>query len=144
MAKISTFMTYLRIWPYRDVNIRIYFGTVDKWPNIVVTSLIWNMTSLGLYYSPESTMQAVQKSPNARFADCLPVRPLHSSNLCCLDLCCDSLSPQGGDGETVYPPVVLASFPQFYSTHRRPLMNRLMCDDRFSVICYTSIGTSYS
>ena len=127
-------MTFLGIWPYRNINIRIYSGTVDKWHNIVVTSLLWHMTSLGLYFGPDSTMQAVQKSTNARFADYLPVRPLHSSNLCCLDLCCDSLSPQGGDGGTVYPPVVLASFPQFYSIHKRPLMYRLVCDDRFSVI----------
>ena len=46
------------------------------------------MTSFGLYYRPDCTMWAVQKSANARFADGNPARPLHSSNLRCLDLCC--------------------------------------------------------
>ena len=78
-------------------------------------------------------MWTVQKFPNVRCADCLPIRHLHSPNLCCLDLYCDSLGPQGGDEGTVYPPVVLASFPQFYSIHMGQLVNRLVCDDRFSV-----------
>ena len=72
------------------------------------------------------------------------VRPFHSSNLRCLDLCCDRLSPQGTDGRAVYPPVVLDSFPQLCSIHRRPLMNRLVCDDRLTVICNTFIRTSHT
>ena len=143
LAKISTFITSLRIWQHRDINLRIYSGTIDKWHKRVITSLIWHMTSLGLYYSPDSMIQAVPKSPNAPFGDCPPVRPLHSSNLCCLDICSSSLSPQGRDGGTVYPPVVFASFPQFWSIHRRPLMNRIVYDNRFSVICNTFIRTSY-
>ena len=41
----------------------------------------------------------------------------------------------------VYPPVVMDSFPQLHSNHRRPLMNRIVCDERFSVICNTFIRT---
>ena len=44
----------------------------------------------------------------------------------------------------VYPPVVLDSFPQWCSIHKRPLINRLVCDDRFSEICNTFIRTSYT
>ena len=47
-----------------------YSGTYDKWHNIVVTPLMWHMTYIGLYNSPDTTMYAVQKSPYARFADC--------------------------------------------------------------------------
>ena len=144
IGKIGTFITSLRIWQNRDINLRIYSGTIDKWHNTVVTSLIWHMTSRGLYCSPDSTMLAVQKSPNTHFADCPPVRPLHSSNLCCLDICCSSLNQQGRDGGTIYPPVVLASFPQFCSIQWRPLMNRIVYDYRFSVICNTFIRTSYT
>ena len=43
-------------WPKGDIDMRINSGTVGKWLNIVVTSLIWHMTSLGLNYSPDSTM----------------------------------------------------------------------------------------
>ena len=39
------------------------------------------MTSLRRNYRPDFTMYGLQKSPNARFTDCPPVRPLHSSNL---------------------------------------------------------------
>ena len=45
-------------------------------------------------------------------------------------------------GGAVYPPVVLDSFSQLGSIHRRPLINRLVCDDRFSEICNTFIWTS--
>ena len=146
IGKISIFITSLRIWLNKDIDIRIYSGTVDKWHNIVVTSLMWHMTCLGLYHSPDSTIQAVQKSPNACFDDCPPVRPLHSSKLCCLDLCCVRVNPQGRDGRTAYPSVVLASFPQFGSTHNESnsLMNLPEFGDRFCVICNTFIRTSYT
>ena len=142
--KIALFVIKIRIWPIRSINIRIYSGTVDKWLNIGVLSLLWHMTSFGLYYRPDCTMWAVQKSTNACFADGHPARPLHSSNLRCLDLCCKRLSPQGGGGGAVFPPVVLDSFPQMCSIHRRPLINRLVCDDKFSEICNTFIRTSYT
>ena len=58
----------------------------------------------------------------------------------CLDLFCDS--PQGRDGETDYPPMVLDSLPQLRRIHIS-LMNRLVCDDRFSIFCNTFIRTSY-
>ena len=127
-----------------DINIRIYFGTDDKWHNIAAMSSIWHMTFFELYYNSDSTIWAVQKSPNARFADCQPVRPFHSSNLRCLNFCCDSLNPQGQDGETVYRPEVLESFSQLYSIHRRPQINRFECGNRFSVICNTFIRISYT
>ena len=60
-----------------------------------------------------------------------------------MDLCSDRVSPQGRDGGTVFPPVVLDSFSQLWSIHRRSLMNRLVCDDRFSIICSYFIRTSY-
>ena len=78
--RVSFFITSIRIWPNRDINIRTYSGTDDKWRNIVVMSSIWHKISFELYYSPDSTMKAVQKSPNARFADCPPtVRQLDPS-----------------------------------------------------------------
>ena len=40
--------------------------------------------------------------------------------------------------------MVLDSFPQLCSIHRRPLINRFVCDDRFSEICNTFIRTSYT
>ena len=111
MGRNYHFITSLRIWPYRDINIRIYSGTVDKWHNIIVTSLIWHMTPSPCTIALILRCGLSKKSPNARFADCPPIRPLHSSNFCCLDLCCDNLSPKCGDGGTVYPPVVLTSYP---------------------------------
>ena len=51
---------------------------------------------------------------------------------------------KAGDGGTVYQPVVLDSFPQLCSIHRKPLINRLLCGDRFSKICKTFIRTSYT
>ena len=93
--KLAFFVTNIRIWSNRGISIRIYSGTVDKWLHIGILSLIWLMTSFGLYYRPDCTMWAVKKSSNARFADGHPVRPLHSSNLRCLDFCCKRLSPQG-------------------------------------------------
>ena len=94
--KLALFVTNIRIWPNMSINMRIYSGTVDKWFGVGVLSLIWHMTSFGLYYRPDCTMWAVQKSTNARFADGHPAKPLHSSNLRCLDLCYKRLSPQGG------------------------------------------------
>ena len=94
--KLSLFVTNIRIWPNRSINIRIYSGTVDKWLNIGVWSLLWYMTSPRLYYRPDCTMWAVQKSTNAGFADGHPARPIHSSNLRWLAFCCKRLSPQGG------------------------------------------------
>ena len=142
--KFTLFVTNIRIWQNRSINIRIYSGTVDKWLNIGVLSLIWHMTSFGLYYRPDCTMWAVQKSANARFADGNPARPLHSSNLRCLDLCCKRLSPQGGGWWSSLPASGLDTFPQLRSIHRRPLINRLVRDDRFSEICNTFIRTSYT
>ena len=51
---------------------------------------------------------------------------------------------KAGAGGAVYPLVVLDSFPQLCSIHMRPLINRLVCDDRFSEICNTFIRTSYT
>ena len=51
---------------------------------------------------------------------------------------------KAGAGGAVYPPVVLESFPQLRSIHRRPLINRLVRDDRFSEICNNFIRTSYT
>ena len=56
------------------------------------------MTSLGLYCSPDSTMDTAQNSPNTPFADSPPVRHFHSSNFRCLDICCDRQGPEGRDG----------------------------------------------
>ena len=98
------------------------------------------MTSFGLYYSPDCPMWAVQRSTNARFADGHPARPSHSSNVRCLDLCCKRLSPQGGGWWSS----LLASGLGQCSIHRKPLINRLVCDDRFSEICNNFIRTSYT
>ena len=51
---------------------------------------------------------------------------------------------KAGAGVAVYPPAVLDCLPQLCSIHRRPLINRLVCDDRFSEICNTVIRTSYT
>ena len=39
-----------------DINIRIYFETSDKWQNIAARPLIWHMTSLELYGSPDPSL----------------------------------------------------------------------------------------
>ena len=62
------------IWPNRVINVMIHSETVNMWHNIVVMSLIWLMSSLGLWYSPDSTMYAVQKS--TKLCDCLPINTL--------------------------------------------------------------------
>ena len=143
--KLALFVTNIRIWPNRSINIRIYSETVDKWLSIRVLSLIWHMTCFGLYYRPDCTMWAVQTSTNARFADGHPARPLHSSNLRCLDLCYKRLIAHKTEaGGAVYPSVVWNSFPQLCSIHRRALINRLVCDDSFSEICNTFIRTSHT
>ena len=94
------------------------------------------------YYLPRGWTIAVilrcrlSKSPRTRFALCSPVWPFHSSNLRCLDLYCDRLSPQGGDGGTVCPPLILDIFPQLCSIHRRPLMHRLVWRQDFGNLQY--------
>ena len=89
-------------------------------------------------------MRTVQKSTNASFADGHPTRPLHSSNLRCSFIsAARGWTHKVRAGGAVYPPVVLDSFPQLWSIHRRPLINRLVCDDRFSEIWNTFVRTSY-
>ena len=106
-------------------------------------SLLWGEWYSFNYYLYTMEQSALRTwmwcscAPNASFADCPPVKPLHSSNLCCLDLCCDRLSPRGSEGGTVYLPMVLANFPQFCSIYSRPLINWLVCDNRqFIILSY--------
>ena len=54
------------------------------------------------------------------------------------------LSPQGRDGETVYPPMVLDSFSQLRPIPRGSQMNQSVHGDKFLVICNTCTPTSYS
>ena len=86
-------------------------------------------------------MEVVQKSTHKRLAKCPPVRLLHIPKLRRWDLCCDRLSPKGRDGGTVLSPVVWAASLQLRSIPKRPLINRVECDDRFSVIYNTFILT---
>ena len=63
------------IWPNRVTNVMIHSETVNMWHNVVVMSLIWLMSSLGLWYSPDSTVYAVQKSTT--LCDCLLMKTSH-------------------------------------------------------------------
>ena len=92
------------------------------------------MTSLWLYDSPDFVMEAVQKYPHSRLATCSPDRLLHSLNLHRWHLCEDRLSPEGRDGRIIYQPVVLDNFSRLRASSRSQ-MNRLVRDDRFSMIC---------
>ena len=55
--------------------------------------------------------------------------------------CFDRLRPQGRYDGTVYQPVVLHSFCQLCSIPKKSLMNRLVCDNRSSLICNTFMPT---
>ena len=92
--KSSIFIAYMTIWPNIISTEGFILGQATKWHNIVVMSLKCYMISPGLYDSPDSTMETVQKSPQARLASCPPVRLVHSPKLRRLDLCCDKLSPK--------------------------------------------------
>ena len=142
--KSALFVTNIRIWPNRRINIRIYSGTVEKWFSIGVLSLIWHMTSFGLYYRPDCTMWAVQKSTNARLPTDMQPDPYTVPTCAAWISATRGWAHKAGAGGAVYPLVVLDSFPQLCSIHMRPLINRLVCDDRFSEICNTFIRTSYT
>ena len=128
----------------RSINIRIYSGTVDKWFSMGVLSLVWHMTSFGLYYRTDCTMCVLSKSLQTR---ALPTNIQPDPYT--VPACAAWISATSGwdhkaeAGGAVYPPVVLDSFPQLCSIHRRPLINRLVYYDRFSEICNTFIRTSY-
>ena len=79
----------------RDINIRIYYGTGDKWHSIAIISLIGHMTSLGLYDSPDSVMEAAQNYLQSRLAACSTDRLFHSPNLHRLYICGGKLNPEG-------------------------------------------------
>ena len=64
--KLGLLVTNIMIWPNRSINIRIYSGTVDKWFSMGVLSLVWHMTSFGLYYRPDCTMCVLSKSLQTR------------------------------------------------------------------------------
>ena len=96
------------------------------------------MTSLGLYDSPDSVMEAVEKDPHSRLAACLLDRLVHCSNFHRLNLCGDRLSPEGRDGKTGYQQMVLDSFCRLLERiPKKSPINRLVCEDRFSIICNT-------
>ena len=52
IGKNSVCVTSIR--SSKDISLNIYSGTVGKRHDIVVTSLIWHMTPLGLYHCPDS------------------------------------------------------------------------------------------
>ena len=90
-ATSSSFIPCIRIWTKRDVNVRIYSGTGDKWCNITIISSIKYITSPGLFYNPDSTTEAGLKYPHTRLAQ--SVHKLDCSivpNCASLDLFCDS------------------------------------------------------
>ena len=69
LAKLCIFIICFGIWPNKDIDKRIYSGTGDKWHHIAVISLmsvIGHRTSLWLYDSLDSVMEAVTKSPYSR------------------------------------------------------------------------------
>ena len=132
----KNFTACLRMWPNRGIMIRIYARAGDKWYSIAAISLIGHMTSLELYESPDSVMEAVQKYPRLRLAACSPDKLLYSPNLRRLHLCGDRLSPEGTDGRTVYQTVVLVSFARLRAFLTRRLQtNWLKFEDGFSIIC---------
>ena len=93
------------------------------------------MTIFGLYDSPDSVMEAVQKYPHQRLVACSPDRLLHSPDLHRLHLCRDSISPKGRGGRIVYQPVVLDGFFGLRASPGGKKMHRFVHDDRFSIIC---------
>ena len=108
----------------------------------ISVSLIWHITILGLYDSPDSVMEAIQNYPHQRLAACSPDRLLHSPDLHRLHLCHDSISPDGRDGRIVFQSVIL-----ILSTARIPSrsqINRFVYDDRFSIICNNLYLHSYT
>ena len=142
-AKICTFITTVRIWPNRDINIRICSGTVDKWHSIVVTSLIWNMTSLG---------RGIGLILRCRLYKSLRTRALPTArqlDLYTVPTCAAWISVAIGGAhkaETVEQSIrqwsCIASL-RILQASQRALMNQFMCDDRFSAICNTFIRISY-
>ena len=103
------------------------------------------MTIFGLYDSPDSVMETVQKYPHQRLATCSPDRLLHSPNLHRLHLCRDSISPEGRGGRIVYQPVVLDSFFRLRaSTGGQKCIDLcMMTGFRSFVIVYTNRLHSY-
>ena len=63
------------------------------------------MASLGLYDSPDSTTEALQKFPHTRLAKCLSVRLFHGPDLRHLDLDYDKIKFEDRDVETIFTPV---------------------------------------
>ena len=101
LAKLCIFIICFGIWPNKDIDKRIYSGTGDKWHNIAVISLmsvIGHRTSLWLYDSLDSVMEAVTKSPYSRLVAYSLDRLSHSPNLDRLHLHGYGLSPEGRDG----------------------------------------------